>query len=223
MPCNIGVKSYAKIEIPQPQPQTFSSKTEAPAIDADLLEKLGQEDSVFLQWIRELDTKPLLEEALKRALLNMKGSGIDFRINASGMLETKGSFVTPQEKKALQIRAAAVSDRWQMEILGIVTQLLGYAHTLTVRGEETILEAEDEGKAHPCKYIKVTRRNNASSFVFEHFTSRSALDVEMAKFLLLADRLGVKVAVRDKEILEGDPMPVSAHLSHLHTHHEKGG
>ena len=66
MPCNIGYKSYAEVVIPQPQPQIFKAKAEAPNIDADLLKKLGEEDPAFLEWLRDLDTRPLLEEALKR-------------------------------------------------------------------------------------------------------------------------------------------------------------
>ena len=78
MPCNIGYKSYAKIEIPEPQPQVFTSKFEAPTIDADLLTKLGEEDPEFLEWASELNTKPLLEEALRRVLAKTNTKGIDF-------------------------------------------------------------------------------------------------------------------------------------------------
>ena len=75
MPCNIGYKSYAKIEIPEPQPQTFTAKSEAPDINAELLTKLGEEDPEFLSWVQELGTKPLLEEALKRALQKLGATG----------------------------------------------------------------------------------------------------------------------------------------------------
>jgi hypothetical protein len=71
MPCDIGVRSFAKVEIPVPQPQEFSVKSEAPQVDEDLLGKLGIEDPEFLEGIQELDTKPLLEEALRRAQQNL--------------------------------------------------------------------------------------------------------------------------------------------------------
>ncbi len=223
MPCDIGYKSYAKIEIPEPQPQVFTSKFEAPAIDADLLEKLGEEDPEFLEWVGELNTKPLLEEALKRVLAKMDATGIDFVIDKNGMLEAKGSFVTDREKRVLRDRATAISQDWQFEILGIVAQLLNYSVRITKNGEEFVLEAEEEGGVHPCNYIKVVRRGSSSELIFEHFKTRKALVLETAKFLALADRLGVKIALRSNEISEGDPFPNEGRLitGHRHTHGEK--
>jgi len=224
MPCNIGYKSYAKIEIPAPQPQTFTAKSEAPNIDAELLEKLGVEDPEFLEWVKELATKPLLEEALKRTLAKMATGGIDFKIDAKGMLEAKGRFVTDREKKALSEKAGAVSDRWQFEILGIVAQLLSYRVTITENGNELVLEAEEEGKSHPCNYIRITRRDGVSSLTFEHFKSRGALALETAKFLTLAHRLGVKIELDANEVSEGDPFPGEERqadddlLAHGHRH-----
>jgi hypothetical protein len=225
MPCNIGYKSYARIEIPEPQPQTFTAKSEAPNIDAELLEKLGEEDPEFLSWVGELGTKPLLEEALKRALQKAGVAGdIKFAIDARGMLEAKGRFVTSREKQLLSERAATVSDRWQFETLGIVAELLNYSVTITQSGKELVLEAEEEGKSHPCDFIKVTRRDGISTLTFEHFKSRDALALGTAKFLALADRLGVKIALRANEVSEGDPFPGEVRLdgrfaqAHGHRH-----
>lgn len=66
MPCNIGYKTYVPVRIPQPKPQTLKKKMPAPKVDQDLLNKLGVDDPGFVTWIDKLDTKPLLEEALKR-------------------------------------------------------------------------------------------------------------------------------------------------------------
>ncbi|MBI5152851.1 MAG: hypothetical protein HZA36_00080 [Parcubacteria group bacterium] len=222
MPCNIGFKSYAKIEVPEPQPQVFTSKSEAPTIDADLLEKLGEEDPEFLEWASGLDTRPLLEEALKRVLAKTDAKGIDFLVDKNGMLEAKGSFITEREKRVLRDRAATVSNDWQFEILGIVAELLNYSVRITKNGEERVLEAEEEGGVHPCNSINVTRRDNTSTLTFEHFKTRKALTLETAKFLALADRLGVKIALRGNDISEGDPFPNEARLitGHKHAHGE---
>lgn len=222
MPCNIGYKSYAKIEIPEPQPQTFKAKAEAPNIDAELLAKLGNEDPEFLEWVGGLDKKSLLEEALKRTLtldkINVRG--IEFSINAEGMLEAKGSYINSKEKKILAETASRVSGRWQFQILGIVAQLLGYNVTITQSSSgEFLLEAEEEGKSHPCDYIKVTKKDGNATLTFEHFKSRGALQLETAKFLTLAHRLGVKIVLGDSTVSEGDPFPGEERQVHEHGHH----
>lgn len=218
MPCNIGYKNYIKIVIPAPQPQVFKAKVDAPKIDADLLAKLGSEDPEFLEWLNELDVKPLLEEALKRARARISTGGLEFSINDKGMLEAKGRYISDREKKVLTEATARVSERWQFEILGIVAELLGYIVTITQKGNEFLLEAEEEGKAHPCDYIKVTKRDDNAALVFEHFKSRSALQLETAKFLTLAHRLGIKIVLGDSTVSEGDPFPVEERHSHHHGH-----
>lgn len=220
MPCNIGYKSYTRIEIPIPQPQIFKAKADAPNIDADLLAKLGNEDPEFLEWARDLDIRPLLEEALKRTLAKISAEGIDFVVNAEGMLEATGKFFNAKEKKRLAEITSRVSSRWQFEILGIVAQLLDYSVIITQRGNEFVLEAEEEGKSHPCDYIKVTKTDSDASIVFEHFKSRRALELAMAKFMTLAHRLGVKIALGESTLTQGDPFPGEErhHEAHMHGH-----
>jgi hypothetical protein len=218
MPCNIGFKSYAKAEIPAPQPQEFSVKSEAPEIDADLLEKLGIEDSTFLEWAKSLDTRPLLEEALKRTLSKLKADGVRFKVNDRGMLEASGSFTSAAQKRRLADQTTTVTDQWQFEILAIVTELLDYTPTITKNGNEMVLVAEEAGKSHPCDYIKVTKKGGDGSICFEHFKSRKALDLATAKFLMLAHKLGVKVAIGRREISEGDPLPSNIWHTHGHSH-----
>ncbi len=218
MPCNIGYKSFATIKIPVPEPQTFKAESEAPDIDADLLAKLGQEDPDFVEWVRELDSRPLLEEALKRASAGLDIKLLRFNVNSKGMLEAEGKFVTAADKKRLSNAAAKISERWQLEILGIVTELMEYTAEIRQDGEELILEAQEKGKEHPCDYIKVTKSPKSSSLVFEHFKSREALEVGSAKFLLLADKLGVKINVQNRKITEGDPFP-GQHIHSDGAHH----
>jgi hypothetical protein len=218
MPCNIGWQSYAKIEIPVPAPQEFSVKSEAPEIDADLLEKLGVEDPEFLAWVQELNTKPLLQEALKRTLAVMGLSKLDFSIDENGMLQAKGTFTSLSEKRRLSEAASDVSDRWQFEILGIVAELLDYTATITKKGDEMILEAEERGKTHPCDYIKVTRTGDVSEITFEHFKSKEKLELAEAKFTALADKLGVKISIKKRDAHEGDPFPNEVRHDHEHGH-----
>ncbi len=222
MPCNFGYKSYSKIEISEPQPQNFKTKTEAPKIDAELLTNLGSEDPEFLEWAQSLDTGPLLQEALKRTLAKTKGGGVEFTINDKGMLEAKGEYLSEQEKRRLKELAANVSEYWQFEIIGLVTQLLGYRFTLTQNGREFTLEAEEEGKSHPCDYIKVTKKKGDATLTFEHFKSRKKLQLEAAKFLTLAHRLGIKIVVDRLDVSEGDPLPGEERHGHSHGHHHGG-
>lgn len=228
MPCDFGYRSYAKVVIPAPLPQDFSVKSEAPEIDADLLEKLGVEDPEFVEWARDLNAKPLLEEALKRALAKTDTGGVDFTVGNDGMLEARGSFTSASEKKKLEAATQKVTNRWQMETLGIVAELLDYTTTITERGDELTLEAEEAGKSHPCDYIKVTKRGENAEVTFEHFKSKKELDVETAKFATLAEKLGIKIALGDRKVVEGDPFPnevlteeehALAHkLGHAHSH-----
>ena len=221
MPCNIGYKSYERVTIPAPQPQVFSEKSEAPEIDAELLEKLGVEDSEFLEWVSELNVKPLLEEALSRALAKTSSRrGIDFTINAKGMLEANGKFISSEEKKRMKEVSATVSKLWQFEILGIVAELLDYTVNITQKGDLMTLEAEEAGKSHPCDYIKVSRKGDQSEITFEHFKSSKALDLATAKFKALARKLGVKIIGRNREVVEGDPYPteVISKTGHRHKH-----
>lgn len=226
MPCNIGYKSYAKVEIPVPTPQTFKAKSDAPTIDADLLDKLGIEDPEFLEWTRELNTEPLLKEALKRALAKLGAGSLDFTIE-KGALKSQGKFVSAQEKGRLSKKTAEVSDRWQFEILGIVAELLDYTTTITQEGDEIILEAEEKGKTHPCDYIKVSRKGDEAEITFEHFKSKEKLELAEAKFTALADKLGVKIDIKKRSVEKGDPFPnevrdKDAH-EHPHSHRHRNG
>lgn len=223
MPCNIGFKSYEPIKIPEPQPQVFKTEASAPEIDADLLKKLGEEDPEFLDWVSTLDPRSLLEEALKRTRSKTNGSGIRFKIGEDGTLKAEGSFTSQTEKRRLSEAAKVVSERWQFELLGIVVELLDYDVTIREEGGGLVLEAEEKGKSHPCDFIKVTKKGDSATLTFEHFKTRKALEKEIAKFLSLADRLGVKIALEHPSVTEGDPFPdevreTSAHHNHHHTH-----
>jgi hypothetical protein len=73
MPCDLGYKVIAKVTIPTPVPQDFKEEVKAPEIDADLLEKIGEDDPEFLAGINDLDTQSLFEAALERAQAALGG------------------------------------------------------------------------------------------------------------------------------------------------------
>lgn len=92
MPCNIGYKTYQPIRLPQPKPQTFRKKMPAPKVDQELMDKLGADDPEFLAWMNKLNTKPLLEEALKRTLESTPSEDVDFSITNDGNLLAEGMY-----------------------------------------------------------------------------------------------------------------------------------
>jgi len=219
MPCDIGWRAYERVTIPAPLPQDFTVKAQAPDINEDLMEKLGVEDPEFLDGISQMDVKPLLEQALERALEKVDKGGLDFSVGDDGMLKASGSFVTADQKRRLKAASDKVMDRWQMEILGIVTELLGYDVIITQNGDEITIEASESGKHHPCDYIKITRKGGKAEITFEHFKSKKALELAMGKFEALARKLGVKIAIKKPEIKEGDPFPNELREGQDHHHH----
>ncbi|MEK7151108.1 MAG: hypothetical protein AAB784_00130 [Patescibacteria group bacterium] len=224
MPCNIGYKTYAPIRIPQPTPQRFKKKMPSPSIDQDLLEKLGVNDQVFLSWIQKLNIKPLLEEALKKTLELQPSESINFSISEDGNIIAESFYTNSSEKNEAEKTTNRVINHWQMEVLKIVTRLLGYKANILNPGENSTkaltLVAEEEGKSHPCKYIRISKNPDSNGeIVFEHFTSKSELEKEKIKFIALAQRLGVKIALPDSPV-NGQPIPgsVEEHTGHSHTH-----
>ncbi len=220
MPCDIGYKSYSRVSIPVPQPQKFKSKAKAPKVDADLLARLGQEDHDFLVWMQELDIGPLLQEALKRALQDYGPVSLKFSVSSGGQLVAEGEY-KGSGRRLLEEEAAAVSDRWQMEVLQIVVQLLGYETVIERSGspEQTVIEGEKDSESGVHEYVRVARGSEGASVRFEHFRSKEALDAEKAKFLALAQKLGVKIDVHDTE--EGG-RPIAQGVVHRHFLKGKG-
>jgi hypothetical protein len=86
-----------------------------------------------------------------------------------------------------------------------------------------VLEASERGKEHPCNYIKITRSGGVSDITFEHFKTRKSLDLEVAKFLALTHKLGVQIAIRKQEVVEGDPFPEEVRHTHAHSHAHRHG
>lgn len=132
MPCDIGYRVYAPIKIPAPVPQEFESKTEAPKIDAELLDRLGETDPEFCEWLKELEIKPLLKQALAKALAKVKvPKTLKLQISDSGYLEAKASYTSSAQKAKLENLSAQVADQFQLEVMKMIAALLDYEIAVT--------------------------------------------------------------------------------------------
>lgn len=206
MPCDIGYKSYSRVRIPAPQPQRFKSKAKAPKVDAELMARIGQDDPQFVEWMDELDIAPLLQAALERALAQVDGAGVGFSVAKNGDLIAQAEYKTDRAKKKMEKAVEGVSARWQMEVLGVIAQLLDFRIDIAAAGSSLTLEGEKENETGVHEYIRIVSGTSGSSIRFEHYRSAEALQRDKDKFLALAQKLGVKIAVIDSEE-GGQPIP----------------
>lgn len=215
MPCNIGYRSYSKARIPSPTPQDFKSKTEAPKVDADLLSKIGEEDPEFLEWMREIDSRPLAEEALKRTLEKIGDTnGVNFSIDKEGNLIAKAKYTSGSQKKKIEKTVEEASGLFQMEVLGVAAQLLNYKIFISqqtgARGDIIVLECEKTEDSNVHKYIQVVKEKGEDAVLrFEHFESKKSLDSEINKFVGLAQKLGIKISLTETK-KNGSPISSEA-------------
>lgn len=211
MPCNIGYKSVSRMTIPQPQPLKFKKEVAAPEIDEELMDRLGESDTAFVEWVGELDAAPLLGEALKRAIADVASGGKVRYSVKDGRLVAEAKYSGAGAKRVIEREAAEVAERWTIEVLGIVAQLLDYDVVIT-RGPDGgfVLEGEKRSDKSVHEYLRVTSRGrSAGEFQFEHFASRRELAVERDRFVALALRLGIGLRLSaTKE--RGQPIPLDA-------------
>jgi hypothetical protein len=199
MPCDLGYRSRADVRIQAPSKEPVQSRTKALDLDAELADRLGEEDPAFLDWLVELDAGPLLEKALERALAALQpGPSFSFRI-ANGTLA--GSTSVAAGAEAVFERVAA---RWQLELLGIAGEILDYALSLEVAregGREVwTLSGEKTTSSGVREFLRISLdASGKAQIAFEHFKSRRALELEEARFYALAHRLGVRIAVGRRE------------------------
>ena len=220
MPCDIGYKSYSRVRIPAPQPQKFKSKAKAPKVDAELLARLGQDDPQFVEWMNELDIAPLLREALKRALAKTDGGTAEFSIAANGDLIAQAEYKSDRARKKVEQVVAAVSARWQIEVLAVIAQLLDFDVAVTAGANSFTLEGEKDSGAGVHEYLRVVNGPDGASIRFEHYRSAEALRRDRDKFLALAQKFGVKIAVIDSEE-GGQPIPQGTVHRHFLPDREK--
>lgn len=197
MPCYLGYRSIITLNLPIEQPETLREETKASSIDRELMDKIGEPE--FLQWLAGLDIQPLLGEALKRALAKVKTDGIKFALKGQ-FLQAEGTYVGQKQKGKMQAVINRVFSQFQMEILGIVAQLLDYEVVMFIENNTVVLEGEKMEDSGVHKYLRISKsRNGETEIKFEHFTSLPELEKEEAKFFALAQKMGIKINVRSKE------------------------
>lgn len=211
MPCDIGYRNTTKIKAAPKLPQEFKGKVKPPALDKSFLDNLGIEDVVFLDWVLGLDINPLLAEALKRTVAALGGTDkVEFLING-GELEIKAKYMNSREKREIESLARKVSERFQMETIGIIAELLDYVVVFSEKisggNKVLIVEGEKNESASVHKYLKVSIGANGDGvLVFEHFESQPSLKQEQAKFVALARKFGIKLRLSEEREL-GQPIP----------------
>lgn len=215
MPCDIGYKNFSRVSIPAPQPLEFRSRHEAPKVDAELMARIGRDDPGFVAWLQELDTGPLLAEALKRTLAALPPGKLKFSIENGG-LAASATFTSQAQKRTLEEKADKIGRRWQMEVLKIVLTLLGYETRITAAGELLMLEAEKHGGGRQVhEYVRVTMDPaQGASVMFEHFASKKELEADRDKFRALSQKLGVPIRVVESRE-SGSPIPEGTEHKHF--------
>src|SRR5258706_14427526 len=141
MPCDIGYRSVADVEITE-----VEKRTGAPEIDRELLERLGVDDPVFLAWAQGLDLDPLLERALERTREAIDPGEVELRVD-NGSLVSRARLVQAGNERLV----ARLTQRWQLEVLRIVCELLDYECVIGASG----LEAEKHGATGGHQYIAI--------------------------------------------------------------------
>ncbi len=199
MPCNIGYATTIRVKVPAPGPQEFKNRTKSPKLDAELLRKLGESDPAFANWLQNLNTLPLLQSALEKALKNFPDTqGVSFSLTADGSLEATAKYKNKERRAAIERITSEVANRWQIEVLSLVAQLLGYQVVIYELNGSLVIEGEKEEEAKVHKYLKITKSGESASIIFEHFESKETMDQEVTKFLALARKLGIAIEVEEK-------------------------
>lgn len=220
MPCDIGFKNTANIEIKNGEKE-LKSETEAPKVDEALLELIGERDPAFVEWLTAVDIYPLLGEALGRAVSFVPDSGsLTFVVEKNGKLKSVGTYENRAEKRELQKVNDEVFARFEMEVLKIVLELLGYETIIYLENGEYIIEGEKHSQSRVNKYTRISRKLGGFKLRFEHFESPDELRDERNKFLATAQKLGLDIEMRDIEE-SGSPIPEGTTHEHFLKDKEK--
>lgn len=220
MPCDLGYKVVAKTTVQSPIKKEFKDTIKPPKVDADLLEKIGVDDPNFIAWFQNLDTKPLLIAVLNRILDKFSSNpNLKATINEAGNLVVTSSYQNELERQQLEGLSNQFGDDFQMAMLAVVAQLLGYQTLISkqrIAGEPTlILEAEKHGEDLVSKYIRVTKTSSGKGIIqFEHFSSAAERDLELRKFLAIGQKLGVRIDL--DRVLQVGGQPIQKGVEHRH-------
>ncbi|MCC6809799.1 MAG: hypothetical protein IT381_20385 [Deltaproteobacteria bacterium] len=108
-----------------------------------------------------------------------------------------------------------------IDLLRMVCELLDYNVVVSENGK--MLEAEKtthSGEHHVHEYLCVVAKGDALEVRFEHFASDDALAVEQARFLALAQKLGLTLRLSGEK-RAGQKIPKGAVHPHLHKNRGK--
>ncbi len=208
MPCDIGYRSYVSVPLPVPKPLQFRKKAQAPKIDVDLLRNIGEEDNEFVEWLRDLDIDRLLKKALANSVASVSGSSrVRFEIK-DGNVVAKATYTNITEQRDVEGIAGAVMERFQMESLALIAQLLDYETRLVKKKNGWFLECEKhDPNSSVHKYISVSRKSGENAEIrFEHFASAKERDLESRKFSALAQKFGLPISFKSAT-KAGRPIP----------------
>lgn len=203
-------------------PLAYENRTAPPAVDSDLLASIGVDDPVFEGWLRDLDTAPLLEEALARALA-AAGTPPDATLGIeNGRLVARAT--APDTARLDRARDAldVLARRWQLEVLGVVAELLDHDVSISRVSEDgrdqLVLEGEKRGAGDVRPSLRITTDVRGEVVVlFEHFASEDELALEERKLRALAQKLGIKI-VTGASRRSGQDIPAGA----KHRHGKRG-
>jgi hypothetical protein len=217
MPCDIGYKSFQEVYLPVPQPKKLSKKVEAPKVDLDLLEKIGEGSPEFIEWFGELDSDSLLGFVLSEVLQGRNLKGINFGVKDGTVLATT-EYKTEAEKKAIEKVIDGVMNDFQMRTLKMIAEILGFETVIRERNGEIVIEGEklNTDNNQVTRYLKISRGTEGKSqIMFEHYSSKKILEEERGKFTLLAQKFGLPVDFTLPRT-QGSPIPTGeVHKGHL--------
>ncbi len=225
MPCDIGYRSVAKAKVASPEPQAFEARVAPPELDADLLQKLGQEDPVFADWLAELDAGPLLGKALERTLQAVRApAGFELAVRG-GRLALRTTVRSAADRAEARRVASSAGERWQVEVLRIVAELLDFEVELRSQSGEggpvLVLEGEKPGAEGAVReLIRVALGpSGEAQLAFEHYRSPEELEADEDRFRGLAQKLGLELSARTRR-RSGQPVPEGA--VHRHPGKKRG-
>ncbi len=214
MPCDIGYRNSVNLTVRKGEKE-LKAEAEAPRVDEELLELIGEKEPALVNWINDMDIYSLLESAFRKTLDALPDSdSLSYEILKNGKLKSKGKYASEAEKQELERINNEVFVRFEMEVFKIILELLGYVVMIYNGSEGITIEGEKISLSRVNKYVRIMREANGLNLRFEHFESAEAVRDEKNKFFAIAQKLGLKIDGPDSEII-GQPIPEGAIHEHF--------
>ncbi len=194
MPCDIGYKAFQEVVLPVPLSKRLSKRVEAPKVDKDLLNKIGEKDSDFLESFYELDVDNLLGFVLSQVLESINTGGINFSIK-DGYVSADAEYTSDSEENIKKL-IDKVMNEFQMNVLKMIAELLNFETTIRETDKGFIIEAEkcNKDNSQVTRYLRISRdKYGKGEVMFEHYSSLDDLTEERAKFTVLAQKFGLNI------------------------------